>query len=267
MLIDWFTVGAQLLNFLILVWLMRRYLYQPILDAIDAREKRIAAELADADAKKAEAKKERDEFQQKNTQFEQQRDALLNQAKTAANDELQRLHDEARQKIDVLNKHWHESMLSDADATNQAISLHVQQEVFAITAKVLGSLAAVSLEQRIIEVFILRLREMEDAEKNSLKQAIETTSTAVLVRSAFNLDEQQHAAIQQALNEIFSAEINIEYKTAPDLVSGIELMVNGQKLAWNIADYMASLESSVKQLLSEKSKTNNTLTEAKAKPE
>ena len=48
MLIDWFTVGAQVLNFLILVWLLKRFLYKPILNAIDAREKRIAAELADA---------------------------------------------------------------------------------------------------------------------------------------------------------------------------------------------------------------------------
>ena len=60
MLIDWFTVGAQALNFIILVWLLKRFLYKPILNAVDAREKRIAAELADADAKKAEAQKERD---------------------------------------------------------------------------------------------------------------------------------------------------------------------------------------------------------------
>ena len=57
MLIDWFTVGAQALNFIILVWLLKRFLYKPILNAVDAREKRIAAELADADAKKAEAQK------------------------------------------------------------------------------------------------------------------------------------------------------------------------------------------------------------------
>ncbi len=57
MLIDWFTVGAQALNFVILVWLMRRFLYKPILHAIDAREKKIAAELADAAAKKAEARR------------------------------------------------------------------------------------------------------------------------------------------------------------------------------------------------------------------
>ena len=43
MLIDWFTVGAQLLNFLILVCLMKRFLYQPVLDAIAAREQKIAA--------------------------------------------------------------------------------------------------------------------------------------------------------------------------------------------------------------------------------
>ena len=62
MLIDWFTVGAQVLNFLILVWLMKRFLYQPILRAIDAREERIAKELADAQARRIEAQKEHDEF-------------------------------------------------------------------------------------------------------------------------------------------------------------------------------------------------------------
>ena len=55
MLIDWFTIGAQALNFLILVWLMKRFLYKPILHAIDAREQRIARELAEADKKKADA--------------------------------------------------------------------------------------------------------------------------------------------------------------------------------------------------------------------
>ena len=66
MLIDWFTVGAQLLNFVILVWLMKRFLYQPVLDAIAAREQKIAAELADAAATKAEAHQQHDEFQKKN---------------------------------------------------------------------------------------------------------------------------------------------------------------------------------------------------------
>ena len=72
MLIDWFTVGAQALNFIILVWLLRRFLYKPILNAVDAREKLIARELADAEGKKAEAQKERDAFEHKNEEFNRQ---------------------------------------------------------------------------------------------------------------------------------------------------------------------------------------------------
>ena len=81
MLIDWFTVSAQVVNFLILVWLMKRFLYKPILHAIDAREQRIATELADADAKRAEAEKEREKFQKNNEEFNRQRNDLLGKAK------------------------------------------------------------------------------------------------------------------------------------------------------------------------------------------
>jgi F-type H+-transporting ATPase subunit b len=84
MLIDWFTVGAQALNFLILVWLLKRFLYKPILDAIDAREKGIAAELADAAAKQAEAKTERDGFRAKSEEFDHQRADLWKRATDGA---------------------------------------------------------------------------------------------------------------------------------------------------------------------------------------
>ena len=120
MLIDWFTVGAQALNFLILVWLLKRFLYKPILDAVDAREKRIAAELADADAKKAEAKKERDEFQHKNEEFDQQRAALLSKATEEAKAERQRLLDEARKAADALSAKRQETLRSDAHNLNRS---------------------------------------------------------------------------------------------------------------------------------------------------
>jgi F-type H+-transporting ATPase subunit b len=80
MLIDWFTVAAQVVNFLILVWLLKHFLYKPVLNAIDVREKRIAKELADADAKQKQAQGERDEFANKNKVFDEQRDALLSKA-------------------------------------------------------------------------------------------------------------------------------------------------------------------------------------------
>ena len=254
MLIDWFTVGAQAINFIILVWLLKRFLYKPILDAVDAREKRVATELADADAKKAEAEKERDEFQHKNEKFDQQRAALLSKATEEAKAERQRLLGEARQAADALSAKRQETLRSDAHNLNQAISRRARQEVFAIARKALTDLASTSLEQQLAEVFTDRLREMDGKAKAGLAGALLSASDPALVRSAFDLPEEQRTAIENALNETFSAKIRISFETAPDLVSGIELTTNGQKVAWSIADYLASLEKGVDELLKEQDK-------------
>lgn len=252
MLIDWFTVGAQALNFIILVWLLKRFLYKPILNAVDAREKRIAAELADADAKKAEAQKERDEFQHKNEELDQQRAALLSKATEEARAERQRLLDDARKAADALSAKRQETLRSDAHNLNQAIIRRTQQEVFAIARKALTDLATTSLEERMGEVFTRRLRMMDGEAKEGLAKALKTTSEPALLRSAFDLPTEQRATIQNALNETFSAEVRVRFETAPDLVSGIELTTNGQKVAWSISDYLVSLEKAVGELLKEK---------------
>jgi F-type H+-transporting ATPase subunit b len=252
MLIDWFTVGAQALNFLILVWLMKRFLYKPVLDAIDEREKRIAAELANADAKKAEAQKEHDEFQHKNEEFDQQRAALWSKATDEAQAERQRLLEEARKAAADLSAKRQGALRNEERNLRQAISRRTQQEVFAIARKALTDLATVSLEERLGEVFTRRLREMDGKTKDALGEALKAASDPGVVRSAFELPADQRAAIQNALNETFSAEVRIRFETAPDLVGGIELTASGQKVAWSIADYLASMEKSVGDLLKEK---------------
>ena len=264
MLIDWFTVGAQALNFLILVWLMRRFLYKPILHAIDEREKRIAAELSNADAKKAEAEKEHDEFQNKNAEFDQQRAALMSKATDEAQAERQRLLDEARKAADALSAKRQETLRNDAHNLNQAISRRAQKEVFAIARKALTDLATTSLEDRMGEVFMRRLHTMDGKAKESIANALKTTSEAAVICSAFDLPAAQRAAIQNALNETFSADVHVRFETAPDVISGIELIANGQKVAWSIADYLAALDKGVDELLKEKDKPE---TKVEPKPE
>jgi len=110
------------------------------------------------------------------------------------------------------------------------------------------------LEERLGEVFTRRLREMDGPAKERLGEALKTASDPALVRSAFDLPAEQRATIQNALNETFLAEIHIRFETAPDLISGIELTTNGQKVAWSIADYLVSLEKGIDELLKEKDK-------------
>lgn len=254
MLIDWFTVGAQALNFIILVWLLKRFLYKPILNAVDAREKLIAAKLADADAKDAKAQSERDTFQQKNEAFDKQRAALLSQATEEAAAEGDKLLDEARKAAEALSAKQRQALRSDAKSLSQAVRRRTQEEVFAIARKTLKDLAGADLEAQMGEVFTRRLRGMAGKAKATFGAALRSGAGPVLLRSAFDLPAKQRAAIQTALDESFSAQVKIRFETAPDLVSGIELAANGQKIAWSIADYLASVEESVGDLLKDQDK-------------
>lgn len=254
MLIDWFTVGAQALNFLILVWLLKHFLYKPILDAIDGREKRIAAQLADATAKKAEAQKERDEFQSKNKAWDQQRSALLSKATDEAKAEKDHLLDEARKQADSFRAAQAAGLQNDQKRLSTRIINLTKDEVFGISRKALADLATVSLEERMGEVFTRRLREMDPKSKAALGAGLKTESDAATIRSTFALPDNQKAAIQNAINETFSAEVRLRFETAPETVCGVELSCGGLKVSWNIADYLAALDQKVSVLLAAEAK-------------
>ena len=255
MLIDWFTVGAQVLNFLILVWLLKRFLYHPILDAIDARERRIAAELADADATRASAEKERDRFQRQNEDLARQRGELLRQATRDANAERQRLIDEARADAASLSAKRQQKLDAEARRLQQALARRAQQEVFAITRKTLVDLTDASLEGRMVQVLARRLRDLGDADKAALSSIFKTSPAPLTVRSAFALPPAERAALQDAIEETFGAGISLRFEAAPELIGGIEITTDGQKLAWSITDYLASLQAGVDEVLTEKART------------
>ena len=164
MLIDWFTVGAQVVNFVILVWLMKHFLYKPILNAIDAREKRIASELADANAKKAEAEKERADFENKNKAFDDQRSALLSKATGDAKAEGAQLLDKARKDADSLRDTQAAALQNDHAKMGGQITRMATEEVFGIARKALSDLATVSLEERMGEVCGPRFSAAQDLE-------------------------------------------------------------------------------------------------------
>ncbi len=255
MLIDWFTVIAQVINFLILVWLLKHFLYQPILDAIDAREKRIAAKLTDADAKESEAQKQRQEYQQKNELFEQQRNAHMNEAIEAAKAERAQLLDAARQESEALRARLEQALRNEQQSLNEELGRRAREEVFAIARKVLSDLAGTSLEQRMTEIFLDRLAELDTVKVNELKSVFHTSSDTLRVRTAFQLSVPQRTAIEMAVAEILGEQKTLEFVTVPDLVSGIEIHSDGRKIAWSIADYLDSLAKSVDDLLKNKSET------------
>lgn len=249
MLIDWFTVGAQTLNFVILVWLLKRFLYQPVLDAIDAREALIARQIADSQAMQRDAQAKRDAFEQKALSFDRERADLLAQATRAADAEHTRLIGAARQAADELGARRREALKTDALQLNRDLGERARREVFAIARKVLTDLAVTGLEERIAEVFIARLGALDAAARTVLATALQSSAQPALVRSSFELPAVQQAAIRAAVAGAFGATVALRFDTAAGLVGGIELVAGGQKLSWTIAHYLDSLEHLVSDVV------------------
>jgi F-type H+-transporting ATPase subunit b len=252
MLIDWFTVAAQAVNFLVLIWLLKRFLYAPILSAIDAREKALAARQADAETKQKEAQAQSDDLKQKTEAFDQQREALLQKAKADASAEQERLVADARKNADALRLEWQEALRNEQHDLGDEMTRLAQKSVFEIARKTLAELATTDIEECITHVFITRLSQLSGTDHDQFATSLKTSSQPALVQSAFDLPPAQREAIEAAVTKAFDVPGHLHFVTAPDLVGGIELTANGQKISWNISDLLASLGKTMDALLEKK---------------
>jgi len=159
MQINWFTVIAQIVNFLILVWLLKRFLYKPILKAIDERERKIESQLKDADDRESNAKMEQDEFKKKNEEFAQGKKERMDKAVAETNVERDKLMEDARNEAAELRIKLQKSLSEMQENLNRDIAQKTQQEVFAIARKTLADLASQSLEEQSTSLFIKRITE------------------------------------------------------------------------------------------------------------
>lgn len=247
MLIDWFTVGAQALNFIILVWLMKRFLYKPVQDAIAAREKRIVDQIAAAQALQADAEALGKDFRDRNAAFDAERAGLLAQATADANAQRERLIDEARQAADALAAKRRDALRTEAGQFKETMLAAARDEVFAITRKALADLADASLEARMADVFCRKLRELAEPAAAALAAALK--AGPAIVRSGIELPEAQRAAVRAAIAARFPGSVAPRFETAQDGASGIELRAGGHSLAWSVDAYLASLEAALAERL------------------
>lgn len=241
--INWFTLVAQIFNFFLLVWLLKRFLYKPILEAIDKRERKIVDQLNDAEAKKAEALKEQEDYKQKNLAFDEAKKELMNKAITESKETRTKLLEKARAEAEALKNHLEKTNKEKRQNQEASLTYKIQEEVFAISRKALLDLASVSLEEQAIAVFIHRLKSLKDDDLDRFKNAFKNGK--ITLRSAFPLTEAQQNQIEEQLNKLLEMKVNMEVDVAAELISGIELSTRDYKLSWSISGYLKDLEERV----------------------
>lgn len=247
--LDGFTVIAQMVNFIILVLLLKHFLYGPIVRAMQSREQKIRDQLQGAEAKTAEAEQQMQNYAQLQRELEDKRESLLEEAMHEVRAQQTEQMESLRQEIAATRTRWHEEVEYEKNNFLNQARMGIGQQACTVAAKILQDLAGVELEQQVVARFIHHLEELADAERDELQGLLQACKEPTVI-SSFSLDQGQQQQLQQHLQTIRGKELSLTFNTDTNLLCGIALQLDDHKVAWNMGDYLGRLEHELLSLLS-----------------
>jgi F-type H+-transporting ATPase subunit b len=248
--IDAFTLAAQVVNFLLLLWLLNKFLFKRVAAAMDAREVRVKRSLEEAELISSEARALAAENVTIRKRFEERGEAILEAAREKAEELRSRLMAEAESEAERARENWRADLAAAERGFLEALRARSLAYLGSLAAKALGELADESLEKRIVDVFAKRLAGLEGEGKDDFRRALGAASGGrpPIVRSSFRLDDESRALVAAALAGNFSYKGAIEYLDAPTRAAGIELAAEGYRISWSLEDYLDGFEERLREL-------------------
>jgi F-type H+-transporting ATPase subunit b len=244
--INWFTFGAQIANFLLLVWLLRRFLYGPITTAMSERQQRIADRFEEAREKRETAEAEATQYRQKLEALATTREETIAEAENAARERRQEMIEEGRAEADRLEAQWKEAIRRERETFLKELGERVSHETVELARRALRDLAHAELEQAVVHVFQDRLRNLDDDRRQLLIDAIQADDGAVQVHTVFELDDENERHLTETLRTVTGMEVGLEFDQDAGLGLGIELRVGGHKVAWSLQGYLAEVQERIR---------------------
>lgn len=239
MLIDWFTVLAQIINFLILIYLLKRFLYGPVIRAMEAREKRVAEAMDRAKNAEQEANQRSLELESERQALLSSKERLLAEARAEVDKWREKTLKTAQEEVETLRRSWMDRLTRDREAFLNTLKRRIAEQVMRIGDKVLKDLANQGLDHQIIEVFLEKVSTKKD---EFLQEAL---NRPVSVQSGLPLSDDQVRGIREHLDQWFPSASTIQFEVAPQLGMGIQVIAGDRKVAWNLAEYLDDLEKEI----------------------
>jgi F-type H+-transporting ATPase subunit b len=247
--IDWFVLFCQIFNFLLLMYLLKRFLYGRIIKAMDDREAKIAARFAEAEELKVKANEAAQLYEKRNQSLNEAKDQMLNEATMAADAKRKELMEKVRVEVDQVKARWQDMLIREHDAFFYDLRQRAAKQLYATARKALRDLADADLEDRIVDEFLRRIKALDEEKSIQMRKAISGAGNQVTIQSAFSVSGQRREQIEEVLKKQITNGFTIRYLEQPEIVSGIELRVNGHKIAWSLNEYLEALVESMTETL------------------
>lgn len=237
MLIDWFTVGAQVVNFLILVAILRIFLYGRIVRAMEEREDRIESQFREAEETRDEAEENRKGYEEKLKQVDQEREERIRDAEHRAEQKHAELVQEAREEVEKQRRRWFELLREEQRMHLDEFDQESRKVVLDATRRALRQLAGQDLETKMIELFLDKLRE----EKERIQQAL-AESDRVIVATSFELEAALRKKVEEGVRDAAERQdLGVDFEQSDELLCGIRVAWRGHKTEWSFRKFLDEL--------------------------
>ena len=234
--LSWPTFLLEIVNFLVLVWILKRFLYKPILQAIEQRKTLIEKNLADAQARQSEAEALEQQFQKRLADWENEKEKLRAgiieeiaarraQLLAALDDSLKQERDKAR----VLEERRLSELRSNAEAAGIASGVQ-------FTARVLNRAAGAELEAKLITLALEDLESLPEDQIEDLRSACRNADLQIKVTSAFAISAAQRDAIERELRKLTQDSADVQFAEDSRLRAGLRISIGPWVLRANLSD-------------------------------
>jgi len=233
---DWTTFALEIINFLILVWILKRFLYRPVLDVIARRRAGVEKTMADAKRIGAEAGELKQRCERELAQWEKDKEAAQARLREELAAERGRLM--AALETSVAEERERRRVLDERRQHDLQRSVEEQgiAQGAAFSARLLGRVATPELEARLYALLLEDLRGLRAEDRRAVAEAAATPGLQLKVQSAFALDEGRRAELARVLAEATGKTLPVEYRENPELLAGFHVSIGPWILHANLRD-------------------------------
>ncbi len=249
MQIDWTTLVLEIINFLALVWILKRFLYKPVMEAIAARQKRVDGKLAEAKAIEDGAKELERQYQRRLADWDMEKakaraslDAELLQERNRQMQALDKALQEERERVAAVAAHKQQEQQRELELEALA---HAQR----FSSALLARLADPVIENRFVDLLFEDWAILPEAERQNLRRAVLVDKAKAVVTTAFHLSPEQRRELENALQARLETDLVVAFDEDPGLLAGVRLSLGPWQLNMNFADELAGFKAASNHVL------------------
>jgi len=247
--IDWFTFVAQIFNFLVLVALLGRFLYRPIVQAMQKREDDIAERLSGIEQQRQEANLQKQRYEDLNRELNDQREHELRTMRREVQEDRETRLREMQEGVEQKRSEWRHGLRGEQEQLLQQLRQQSAHVSVVIARRSLKRLADAELEEQMWRRFLAELSLLDTELRNEITRSLSLSDGYVIVRSAFDIPEVWRERISAAVNTLFCYDGSIDYERSAELICGIEMDAGGYTLGWNMQDMLRELMDEMNEQL------------------